>query len=281
MLFEISQLLKEQRFDKYFICTTPVSKKEVLKNIELPSIKTDFSKDHKFAGLCCNTNLTKEQEFHLFRKLNYIKHYTIKLLKKRDIRSLSDEEITIVKKNIEEVSKLKKTICSYNGRLVVNIATKMYKPYQDGDDLEELVADGLLGLVYGIDYFDYRKELKFSTYAYYAILDHISEPKTKKVNFHKAVKFDEELIGHAPSNNDVFEDVDRREEILNKQILVNNLLSRVSERERQVISDLYGIGTKQKTLVEIGQKLNVTKERIRQIREKGFRNILANERVGG
>ena len=48
--------------------------------------------------------------------------------------------------------------------------------------------------------------------------------------------------------------------------LVNQLLSKLSTREQQVLSMRYGLeGGNEKTLREIGEKLNVTRERIRQL----------------
>ncbi len=51
-----------------------------------------------------------------------------------------------------------------------------------------------------------------------------------------------------------------------EQNLVNQLLSKLSTREQQVLSMRYGLeGGNEKTLREIGEKLNVTRERIRQL----------------
>ncbi len=51
-----------------------------------------------------------------------------------------------------------------------------------------------------------------------------------------------------------------------EQDLVDQLLSKLSTREQQVLSMRYGLeGGNEKTLREIGEKLNVTRERIRQL----------------
>ncbi|MDE0043930.1 MAG: hypothetical protein OXT74_17945, partial [Candidatus Poribacteria bacterium] len=51
-----------------------------------------------------------------------------------------------------------------------------------------------------------------------------------------------------------------------EQDLVNQLLGKLSMREQQVLSMRYGLeGGNEKTLREIGEKLNVTRERIRQL----------------
>ena len=55
---------------------------------------------------------------------------------------------------------------------------------------------------------------------------------------------------------------------------VRDVLSTLSGREAQVISDRFGLGgNRPKTLEEVGQKLGVTRERIRQIEAKAIRKL--------
>ena len=49
------------------------------------------------------------------------------------------------------------------------------------------------------------------------------------------------------------------------------------QRERFIISDYYGLdGVKPKTLDEIGEEFNLTKERVRQLNEKALRKMRSN-----
>jgi RNA polymerase primary sigma factor len=62
---------------------------------------------------------------------------------------------------------------------------------------------------------------------------------------------------------------------------VDEALFKLSPREREVIKMRFGIGYKDSsTLHEIGRKLNLTRERIRQI-EKIALHKLGNPRMGG
>ncbi len=55
---------------------------------------------------------------------------------------------------------------------------------------------------------------------------------------------------------------------------VSNILSILDEREAEVIRLSFGIGSNQKaTLEEIGERFNLTRERIRQIKEKALRKL--------
>jgi RNA polymerase primary sigma factor len=60
---------------------------------------------------------------------------------------------------------------------------------------------------------------------------------------------------------------------------VAGILSALDEREAEIIRLSFGIGTGQKaTLEEIGEKFNLTRERIRQIKEKALRKLRASKR---
>ena len=50
-------------------------------------------------------------------------------------------------------------------------------------------------------------------------------------------------------------------------------LKTLNERERNIIEAYYGIGTPELTLDEIGQKYDLTRERVRQIKEKAIRRL--------
>ncbi len=60
---------------------------------------------------------------------------------------------------------------------------------------------------------------------------------------------------------------------------IKRSLSTLSEKERQVVMLYYGIGMEHGlTLEEIGAKYNLTRERVRQIREKAIRRLKHNSR---
>ncbi len=54
---------------------------------------------------------------------------------------------------------------------------------------------------------------------------------------------------------------------------ISNVLKTLSERERCVVSSFYGIGQSEMTLEEIGNKYGLTRERVRQIKEKAIRRL--------
>jgi len=75
--------------------------------------------------------------------------------------------------------------------------------------------------------------------------------------------------------NESFEDLEITDNI---KYELNNILSVLDERERMIIESYFGINTDHDgmTLEAIGDKYNLTKERIRQIKEKAIRKLRNN-----
>ena len=60
------------------------------------------------------------------------------------------------------------------------------------------------------------------------------------------------------------------------QAEITNALQMLNERERNIIRAFYGIGESELTLEEIGHKYGLTRERVRQIKEKAIRRLRSN-----
>ncbi len=61
-------------------------------------------------------------------------------------------------------------------------------------------------------------------------------------------------------------------------IEINRALETLSERERDIIRMFFGIGCQEMTLEEIGDKFGLTRERVRQIKEKAIRRLRSNSK---
>jgi len=55
-------------------------------------------------------------------------------------------------------------------------------------------------------------------------------------------------------------------------------LSTLTKREKEIVLNAYGIGAKEKSLDEIASMFNITRERVRQIKEKAIRRLRQNKR---
>ncbi|MDR0558781.1 MAG: RNA polymerase sigma factor RpoD/SigA [Prevotellaceae bacterium] len=65
-------------------------------------------------------------------------------------------------------------------------------------------------------------------------------------------------------------------ESLSKEI--DRALATLTERERDIVRFFFGIGAQEMTLEEIGEKFNLTRERVRQIKEKAIRRLRHSSR---
>lgn len=65
-------------------------------------------------------------------------------------------------------------------------------------------------------------------------------------------------------------------ESLNKEI--ERALQTLAPREREIVKSFFGIGCQEMTLEEIGERFGLTRERVRQIKEKSIRKLKNNSR---
>ena len=57
---------------------------------------------------------------------------------------------------------------------------------------------------------------------------------------------------------------------------IENALKTLSNKERSVIEALYGINSPEMTMEEVGEKYGLSRERVRQIKEKAIRRLRNN-----
>ena len=80
------------------------------------------------------------------------------------------------------------------------------------------------------------------------------------------------LIDVIPNNGTPSTDSALNQESLSKEL--NQLMqTQLTPRERNIVKMFFGIGCQEQTLEEIGAKFNLTRERVRQIKEKAIRRL--------
>ena len=82
---------------------------------------------------------------------------------------------------------------------------------------------------------------------------------------------DNSLLDVMANDNSPMADNELVEESLRSEI--QEALAVLNERERNVIEASYGINRPELTLEEIGSKFGLTRERVRQIKEKAIRKL--------
>jgi RNA polymerase primary sigma factor len=208
----------------------------------------------------------------------------------------------------EEKKEIQKELLEGNLRFVITVS----KQYQNqGLDLPDLIAEGNLGLMKAIENFDWTKKLRFISYGVWwvrqSILQSLNEnartirlPVNVVQELHKAKKELEkdgvelpEKFANLPYTinleNPLNEEGDTLLDIINnpnaeladanlstEQTLKDKLLSMLDvldEREKVIIQDYFGLSGSTRTLEDIGNDFDLTKERVRQIKEKALRKL--------
>lgn len=82
---------------------------------------------------------------------------------------------------------------------------------------------------------------------------------------------DNSLLDVLPNDDSPMADSSLTQESLEQE--VERALKQISERERDILKMFFGIGQKEMTLEEIGTKFDLTRERVRQIKEKAIRKL--------
>src|SRR4051794_9707721 len=231
------------------------------------------------ADLYENPLLSRDQEAHLFRKMNYLKYRANQLREKIDPARARTAELDEVERLQEEALAVKTQISRANLRLVVSIATRHLGP---SNNFFELVSAGNMSLIRAVEKFDYARGNKFSTYASWAIMKNfartIPEENYRRDRF---VTGHEEMFEAAADNRT---DEHEYESALKRmQEAVKGMLGRLDDRERRIIVSRYGLnGASEQTLEQLGRELGITKERVRQIESRAqdkLRRIAGEEKL--
>ena len=210
--------------------------------------------------------------------------------------------------SLSEKKQIEQELLIGNLRFVITVA----KQYQNqGLHLSDLIAEGNLGLLKAVEQFDWTKQLRFISYAVWwirqSILQSLNEnartirlPVNVVQDLHRAKKETEKtgmelpdkfanlpytINYDAPLNEEgdtlldvlVNPNADLADKNLSTdQVLKEKLLSMLNvldDREKVIIEDYFGLSGSTRTLEDIGSDFDLTKERVRQIKEKALRKL--------
>ena len=208
----------------------------------------------------------------------------------------------------QEKKMVQKELLEGNLRFVITVS----KQYQNqGLDLSDLIAEGNYGLMKAIDNFDWSKGLRFISYAVWwvrqSILQSLNEnartirlPVNVVQELHRAKKaldatgvelpekfaslpytinLDNPLNEEGDTLVDILTNPNAEladaglstEDTLKKKLI--EMLNVLDSRERIIIENYFGLSGNTRTLEDIGGDFSLTKERVRQIKEKALRKL--------
>ena len=170
-------------------------------------------------------------------------------------------------------------LVNHNMRLVAHIIKKYYSNYSDQEDI---ISIGTIGLIKGINTFDYEKGTKLATYASKCIeneiLMHFRSKKKSSQEISMSEPIDTDSDGNTLtfadiifSDETVFDDVDLK---MKTQKLYEYLKKLSDPRHRQVLIMRYGLyDTEPYTQREIAKKLNISRSYVSRIEKKAIEEL--------
>jgi RNA polymerase primary sigma factor len=215
--------------------------------------------------------LTREQEAHLFRKMNYLKYEANRLRDTLDVDRPRSCLMDQIEKLYDESVATKHHIVRANLRLVVSIAKRYVAP---GADFFELVSDGNISLIRAAEKFDVSRGNRFSTYASWAIMKKFARTVPRELRHRDHFRSSRLETFDACEDHGVGQ-YEQESAQIERESRVEGILRRLDERERQVVVSRFGLtrGQEPLTLKQVGVALGVTKERARQIQCRAMHKL--------
>lgn len=172
---------------------------------------------------------------------------------------------------------IKEEIINRNTGLVRSIVNELYRKRADLT-YNDIVQEGLVGLLIAFDRFDLERDIEFTTYASYyikmrikqaykntlirvpAYVYGIKDPKNKYVQIMEKVKFIKYNL------------FDVKSRLSKEEITIN--MNNLDDKESFIINKHFGLnGNEQLTFKEIGKLLNISREWIRKIEIKALKKL--------
>ena len=195
-----------------------------------------------------------------------------------------EEERALVEQLDADSMPIRQTLIEHNLRLVVYIARRFENT---GINIEDLISIGTIGLIKAVNTFKADKNIKLATYASRCIENEILMYLRKNAGQRTEVSFDEPLNtdwdGKELLLSDVLgtdsdvvmrpieEDVDRK--------LLHDAVSRLSSRDREIITLRFGLGGhRELTQKEVADRLGISQSYISRL-EKRIINRLRRDIV--
>lgn len=195
----------------------------------------------------------------------------------KPLSSKEEKECLIKAKNGDIDARNK--LVEHNLRLVAHIIKKYYS---SGNDQDDLVSIGTIGLIKAINTFDMNKNIKLSSYASRCIENEILmyfrnlKKTSQDISLNDTIDTDKDgnslsLFDILATEDNIIDDINKK---LNLKKIYDYIDSELDEREKQVIYMRYGLsGQKPVTQREVAKTLGVSRSYISRIETKALKTL--------
>lgn len=223
--------------------------------------------------LCETPLLTPEQEHGLFERMNYLRQQAAIHRSLLNPDRPSRHRLELIDLYLALADWHRDRIIEANLRLVFSIVKKFVNA---SNHFDELLSDGIVALMRGVEKFDFDRGFRFSTYATQVV----------RRNTYRAVVLKQQerqrfMDGLQDMDIDVTEDVsgsaisERRWHELRSRL--RNMLGDLDRREKFIIRSRFSLGSHRRvhTLQSLADRLGVSKERVRQLERRAMDKLRA------
>ena len=192
-----------------------------------------------------------------------------------------EEAAALAQLGKDEDGKAKSMLIEHNLRLVVYIAKKFDNT---GVGVEDLISIGTIGLIKAINSYDVEKNIKLATYASRCIENEILMYLRRNNKTRMEVSIDEPLNVDWDGNELLLSDIlGTDEDVIYKDIedevekkLLNKAISRLSDRERQIVDLRFGLSSEDGTELtqkEVADMLGISQSYISRLEKKIIKRL--------
>lgn len=180
----------------------------------------------------------------------------------------------------EAAKEARQILIERNLRLVAHVAKKYAGA---GEDMEDLISIGTIGLIKAISTFRQEKGNRLGTYAAKCIDNELlmmfraRKKSTREISLYEPIGTDKEgneinLLDVCEQEQvDIVENMDNLEKIGKLSILINTVLD---DREKEIIQLRYGLGReKEMTQREIGKMQGISRSYVSRIEKKALEKL--------
>ena len=222
--------------------------------------------------------LSPAKERALFLKFNFHKRQFAQARRRLEPQFARARDLGELEACWRKVVETKNAIVRANLRLVVSVARKHLRPNLA---LMELVSDGNLTLMRAVESFDVHRGHRFSTYATLALMKGFARSVPAMLAARRATGA-ATLEEVADTRN-----VARGATAALERDELRQMLGRLSDRERTVLTEHFGLSLEERsrdhaeprstpaTYEQVGQRLGISKQRVRQIEQLAIAKLRA------
>jgi RNA polymerase primary sigma factor len=221
--------------------------------------------------LCEAPLLTQNQERLLFRRMNFLLQQAANHQSHLNVDRPSRARLELIGRLIALAEWHRDRIVEANLRLVFSIVKKFVNPNNNFDDL---LSDGIIGLIRAVEKFDYDRGFRFSTYATQVVRrNSYRTVVVKQQERQRMVGGLQEMDLDVSDEQRTSAISEKRWTLLRKRL--SGMLDDLDRREKLIIRARFALGSHRRvrTLQSLADRLGISKERVRQLEKRAMEKL--------